>query len=99
MSHVKVCDLSILVLSVICTSCSPRYKIYDLIMGFVDDVSGNLAIMLSYSVEIPSAIQSADSHTNVSPLHSHIVRNIGKTAASLLCQYQLKQRYKNRDYN
>jgi hypothetical protein len=49
-------DLNIQVLSVICTSCSPRYKIDDVIMGFVDDVSENLAIVLSYSVEIPSAI-------------------------------------------
>jgi len=61
-------------------------------MGFVDDVSGILAIMLSYSMEIPSAIQSVDSDTNVRPLHNHAVRNVGKRAASLLCQCQQKQR-------
>jgi len=74
-------------------SSSPRYKIDDVIMGFVDDVSENLAIMLSYSVEFPNGIQSVDSDANVRPLHNHVVRNVGRGATSMPCQYQQKQRY------
>lgn len=101
MSEIKVIagDLSILVWSVICTLCSPRYKIDNVIMGFVDDVSENLAIMLSYSMEIPGAIRSVDSDTNVRPLHNHVVRNVGRRATSIPCQYQPKQRYENMGYN
>ena len=92
-------DLSIMVLPVICTSCCPRYKIDDVLMGFVGDVSENLAVVLSYSVEIPSAIQSVDSDTNVRPLHNYVVRNVGKRAASIPCQDRQKERYKNTGCN
>lgn len=74
MSQIKVSDsdLSILVLSLICTSFSPRYKTDGVIMGFVDDVSENLAITLSYAMEFPNAIWSVDSDTNVRTLHNHV---------------------------
>jgi hypothetical protein len=78
---------------------SPGYKIDDVIMGFVDDFSEHLAIMLSYSVEFPNGIQSLDSDTNVRPLHNHVVRNVGRGATSIPCQYQQKQSYNNTGYN
>ena len=68
-------------------------------MGFVTDVSEDLAITLSYLVEFPKGILSVDSDTNIRHLCNRIVRNVGRKATSVPCQYQQKQRYKNTGYN